>query len=261
MLGAIGIALLFDFRPAFLSKTLLFLGSPFVSVASRVGEGLRGGFKNYLFLRHLREENQKLRAENEALKSRIVNLEEELYVFRKLKDVSLKKLKYPKILARIIYKPWAPYEAYFIVDQGRESGLFPEAPVVTAVGGEPGVLVGQVVEVSWRYAKVLPLSAPSSAVDVLAPRSRERGLLRGQGIGHPCLLDYVPYGSDLREGDLLITSGMDALFPKGLRVGKVLKIYPERGLKFFEKIEVEPLYDFRKLEYVYILLRPREYKP
>ena len=250
-------------RIPLVSKVFLSLFSPGIRVFSDWGEELRKGFEKYIYLVKLKEENQRLKMENEALKTRLIRLEETLSFCKALEERDKPSFlkTYPKVLARVIYKPFEPFENYLIISKGKDAGILPEMPVVSAVGGEIGVLVGQVVEVASKYAKVLPITAPISAVDVHSVRSRERGLLRGRGKGETCLLDYVPYGTDLREGDVLVTSGMDALYPKGIRVGKIIKISPQRRQGFFEIIEVEPFCNFRKLEYVYVILKHRDFKP
>ena len=263
LVGLFFVSIIFNFRIPLVSKIFLGVLSPVIKASSGLGEGLRRGFEKYVYLVKLKEENQRLKLENEALRTRLTRLEETLFLCEALDkgDKSPLLKTYPKILAKVIYKPFEPFENYLIIDKGKDVGVSPEMPVVSAVGGEIGVLVGQVVEVSSKYAKILPITAPVSAVDVLSVRSRERGLLRGRGKEETCLLDYVPYGTDIREGDILVTSGMDALYPKGIRVGKVVRISPERRQGFFETIEVEPFCDFRRLEYVYVILTYRDFKP
>ncbi len=264
IVGSLFVSLILNWRVPLLSRLFLVIFSPVAHIPARLGEGLREGFERYTHLLRVEEENRRLREENERLRGRIVQLEERLRLYKNLKLLNTLSLlrKYPSIEAQVIYKPFNPFENYIVIDAGQAHNLRPEMPVVTATEeGERGILVGQVVEVAWRYAKVLPITAPVSAVDVLVLRSRERGLLRGRGWGKACLLDYVPAGADIREGDLLITSGMDGLFPKGLRVGRVIRILPDRRQGFFETIEVQPFLDLKKLEYVRVILKFRDFKP
>ena len=242
------------------SRILLSLLSPVFKRVSGLGEALRGGMEKYVLLLKVRRENQQLLEENALLKSRLVELQDRLTLCKALAEIEKSGLfrHYPRVMARVIYHPLSPFEGLLLIDKGEADGLAPEMPVVSLSAPHPGALVGQVVEVSAHYARVLPLTHPQSSVDVYTPRSGERGLLRGRGLGQPLLLDYVPYGADFRVGDLLVTSGLDALYPRNLLVGRVVRIRPERRQGFFQTIEVRPLVDLRRLSYVAVLIKPSE---
>jgi len=105
--------------------------------------------------------------------------------------------------------------------------------VVTPLG-----VVGQVVSVTGRTAKVLLLTDPSSGIDVLVQRTRARGIVSGS-LDYGTILKYVKRSEDVQEGDRLITSGIDGVFPKGLLVGTVTKARKQQ-LGLFQLIEVTP---------------------
>ncbi|WP_210534659.1 rod shape-determining protein MreC [Thermosulfurimonas marina] len=249
------LAWIWEIHPSRLGSSLF---SPLLKGISVAGGGLRKEFERYIWLTRVRQENERLLRENEALKSRLVELQDQLDLCKALKEEEKEALfrRYPRVLARVIYHPLSPFEGLLIIDKGGKDGLRPEMPVVSVAEGEPGVLVGQVVETTRHYARVLPLTHPQSAVDVYSLRSKERGLLKGRGMDQPLLLDYVPYGTDFRVGDLLVTSGLDALFPRNIRVGRIVRILPQRRQGFFQTIEVEPLVDLRRLSWVAVLIKP-----
>jgi len=109
------------------------------------------------------------------------------------------------------------------------------------------------VSVSPNYAKVLLIIDQNSAVDSLVQRSREKGILKGLST-ELCKLDYVVKTSDIAQGDLVVTSGMGRVFPKGLPVGKVLEV-SNIPWKLFKDIHVRPMVDFTKLEEVLVILK------
>ncbi len=262
-IGAIGgffLAFILDIHPP---KIILTVSGPILKVASFLGHTFREGFDQYVYLVKVKKENQILKKENESLKSRIARLEEENRLCKRLEVFEEKKLfrKYPKVPARVIYNPLEAFGGYLVIDRGESDGLRPEMPVVSVAGEEVGALVGQVVEVAAHYARVLPLTSPESAVEVYSLRSEERGILKGQGLGRLLLLDYVPYGADIREGDLLLTSGSDALYPPGIRVGRVQKILPEKRQGFFQTVKVKPFVEIKKLRYVVVLITTQGFKP
>ena len=91
----------------------------------------------------------------------------------------------------------------------------------------PRGVVGIVTDVSDRYAKVLMMIDQNSAVDAVVQRNRARGMVRGEA-KDTCALEYVLFRHDLREGDVVVTSGLDGVFPKGLRIGtkgKIVKLH------------------------------------
>jgi len=108
-----------------------------------------------------------------------------------------------------------------------------------------------VVEASGRYAKVLLLIDPNSAIDALVQRTRARGIVKGGGAGY-CVFDYVLRKHEINVGDTVVSSGLDGVFPKGLRVGRVSEIV-RLNAGIFQKVSVTPYVNFEVLEEVFII--------
>ena len=121
------------------------------------------------------------------------------------------------------------------------------SPVVVAEG-----IVGQVMDVSDRYAKVLLLIDQDSAVDALVQRSRARGVIKGDDEGR-CTFQYVLRKDDIGVGDIVVSSGLDGVFPKGLRVGHVSEVV-RRNAGLFQDVVITSFVDFEKLEEVLVVL-------
>lgn len=143
-----------------------------------------------------------------------------------------------------------------VVDRGKEDGLRANMPVVS-VGG----LVGRVADVSSDVSRVLLLTDPNNAVDVMAQRSRARALLVGvrsslrmSPVSYPAMLEYLDGGSDISEGDSIVTSGLDGVYPAGIPVGKVVKVEAGMG-GVFKAASVLPFVDFSNLEEVLVVKR------
>jgi rod shape-determining protein MreC len=118
--------------------------------------------------------------------------------------------------------------------------------VVTSDG-----VVGRVIEVSLHTAKVLLITDPNSAMDVIVQRSRTQGIMEGK-VEEVCVLKYVQKNEDVQVGDKVITSGLGGIFPKGLMTGTVTRVERKRP-GIFQYIEVTPSVDFSRLEEVLIL--------
>jgi len=119
------------------------------------------------------------------------------------------------------------------------------------VVGSSGV-VGRVWTVSPGLSKVQLLTDAAAGTAVLLQRTRVQGILMGGGTDL-CTLEYISTLEDVKEGDLVITSGLDGIYPKGLPVGRVGKVSPGEGI--FWTIAVIPRVEFNRLEEVLILLR------
>jgi rod shape-determining protein MreC len=92
-----------------------------------------------------------------------------------------------------------------------------------------------------------------SAIDGIVQRSRARGIVRGQGTDR-LAFEFVVRGGDVRLGDVVITSGLGAVYPKGLRIGEVVELLdPEGGL--LQTATLRPAVDFGRLEQVFVMMR------
>jgi rod shape-determining protein MreC len=121
-------------------------------------------------------------------------------------------------------------------------------PVVSEEG-----LVGLVVATSRRAAKTMLLLDPQSAIDGTIQRSRARGIVRGLG-SDELEFEFVARGADVAAGDLLVTSGLDGVYPKGLRIGEVSSV-ADGGSKLLRTARVTPSVDFGRLEQAFVMLR------
>jgi rod shape-determining protein MreC len=134
-----------------------------------------------------------------------------------------------------------------ILDRGEEDGVTRMKPVVTADG-----VVGRVHTATAHSAEVLLVTDRSSSVAVQADRSRTRGNVRGTGRPEACKLDYALRSEDLADDDLLVTSGTDGVFPRGLPVGKVSQLR-KSGNGLFQDAVVLPAVDVTRVEEVLVV--------
>ena len=121
-------------------------------------------------------------------------------------------------------------------------------PVVTPAG-----LAGRVTEVGTHWARVLLLTDPSSSVNAVVQSTRATGIIQGQGQGSDLLvMRYLPLGEAVKEGDLILTSGIGGAFPKRLVIGQVVKVN-QRPTDLFTEAIVRPSVDFARLDYVLVM--------
>jgi rod shape-determining protein MreC len=132
------------------------------------------------------------------------------------------------------------------IDKGSRSGLRDGLPVVAARG-----VVGRIIKTAPNSSRVLLVTDASSNIAALVQRNRSRGVL--QGSGAKLILKYTLREADIATGDLLVTSGMGGVFPKGLSLGTV-EIVERDELSLFQRIQVVPVVDFSHLEEVMVLM-------
>ncbi len=198
-----------------------------------------------------------VRGENEALKARVRDLEVALQRQRALAGQSeqLRQLldlrdrsQVPTRPAEIIgSSPTADFRTVTI-DRGTGDGVRADMAVISPEGA-----VGRVVMPSRHAAKVQLLVDRNAAVAVMVERSRAQGIAMGSG-ENLLRLEYVAASADLVNGDRLVTSGLDGIYPPGFVVGRVEAI--ERLGGSFRAIRVRPAVNFSGLEQVLVVLAP-----
>lgn len=195
--------------------------------------------------------------ENIRLKSEINDLRTENYRYRDLFATHQrlqqllqfeKTIDWPVSAAQVIGRDPTGWFESVIIDKGTEANLKINMPVVNAQG-----VVGRLVAVSNNYAKVLLIIDQNSAVDCIIQRSRDKGIIKGLS-SKICKLDYVLKTSDVIAGDMVVTSGLGRVFPKGVPVGEVTRVENIPG-ELFKDVQIRPHVDFSKLEEVLVILK------
>ncbi len=183
--------------------------------------------------------------ENAELRRELSLVRHELSLLRR-EEGSKSVLRKGFIPCEVIFRFPDRWFSEIVVDKGKEAGI----AVGMAVLGSRG-LVGEVVEVSRKMARVRLITSGNSIIGALVKRSRSFGVLKGMG-GAYCKLLYIPEEEDVTIGDLVITAGMGDTIPGGLRIGKVISVKKEGE---FMEVYVKPLEDFSKLRNLWILKR------
>jgi rod shape-determining protein MreC len=163
-------------------------------------------------------------------------------------------LPFHYIPAQVIARDPSNQFSTITVNRGRIRGLQEGMPVIAFQGGLQG-LVGRVVLVSLGTSIVQPITDPNSYVAARLQNSRFDGLVAGsQGGSDTLTMSYVRKlaVNEVQYGELVISSGMGQLFPEGIHIGRVREM-SAKGYEASLELEVEPIIDFSRLEYVYII--------
>ena len=235
-----------------LGRVGIYFVAPFQEIVTRSVRFTRGVWENYFFLVSVAQENQALRKSLNQYVEKDNEWHEIGLANSRLRNL-LNFQKAPThrvVAAEVIGKDPSGWFKTVIIDKGRSDGLQKGLPVVLPAG-----IVGQVIEVSGHYAKVMMITDRNSAVDALVQRSRARGIIKGES-ADLSRFEFVLRKHDVQIGDTVIASGLDGVYPKGLRIGRVSDL-SERSSDIFYDITVTPFVDFEKLEEVLVILRPK----
>jgi len=207
-------------------------------------EGIEHVWKGYLGLIHVNRDNVKLQAENDQLRSELARKDEgalELARLRQMMGMQAPEMG-KTVAARIVGKSPSLTGQALTIDKGIRSGVQRDSTIVTRDG-----VVGRVISAGDYYSVVQLIIDSQSAVGFIVRSSRRLGILKGTG-GNELELEYIDDDNDIKQGDEVITSGQDQIYPKGLTLGVVVFVGPKQGN--FKVVRVRPSVNFGRLEEV-----------
>lgn len=233
-------------------QTAIFFITPFQKITTRSISFIRDVWSDYFCLVAVKQENDKLKkALGRAIEKNNQFNEIEIFNLRLRKLLNFRKnMAGQALVAEVIGKDPSPWFKTITIDKGKSDGVEKGLPVLMPEG-----IVGQVVYASLHSSKVLLLVDQISAIDALVQRTRARGIIKGDSTGQ-CFFMYALRKHDIRAGDTIVSSGLDTVFPKGLRIGKVSEVI-KSNLGIFQEVIVTPYIDFEKLEEVLVVLNAK----
>ncbi len=221
--------------------------APVVAISSSIAGGIRHIWKGYIWMVGARAENQRLQ---EAVRRLLLSngtyeqIRKENERLRRLVSLT-ESLPYESLSARVIARTPSFLSNVIYIGRGSKDGVRANEPVISGDG-----VVGRTVLVSARQSQVQLITNPDASVGAILESSRTPGVLRGTG---DFLLDlnYIAHTVPVSVGDIVLSSGLDGIFPKGLVIGKVVD--SQKGKGVFRSIKVEPAVDLIRLEEVAVL--------
>ena len=212
--------------------------------------GVRNLWSGYVALKDAHRENDALKHELQILQ---VRLQEERAQAQRTDSLrQLLELRERADLdttaAEVIAAAASPDFRTVTIDKGTGEGLKTDMAVISPAG-----VVGRVILPSGRAAKVQLLIDRNAAAGALIERTRVQGVVEGFGDGS-LRMEYVPGTADVKPGDLVVTSGIDGIYPKGFVIGTIEQV--ERGSGGYHLITVRPAVDFTRLEEVLVVRTP-----
>ena len=218
-----------------------------------LSDGVRGTTSLYVNLIDIKKDNQSLKSENETLKTQLLAMQElqkENDRLAGLLDFQA-KTKMQLIAARVISRDLLTDHATIRISKGTHHGLKAGEAVISTQG-----VVGYIFRPEAFTSQILLITDRYSVVDGIVARSRARGIVEGKG-PDACILRYVEKSEDIQKGDLIVTSGIDNIFPKGFPVATVEEVENKPYAPSL-RVELKPVVDPDKLEEVFVITNAAE---
>jgi len=245
-------------------RGLHYVLDPLQRISSRVTVGIGSVFQTVGEVRELRAQIEELQAQVDALKVENVRLKEYEAEVQQLYAMLNFVSEYPisaslgaEVIGReacgtypcgdVVGVEPNPYLRYVTINVGSLQGVEVEMPVVSGGAG----LVGRVSQVGPRTSEVQLVTDTDSAVAALLQTSRITGLVVGQPDG-TLRMEYIPQEEDVDVGDIVLTSGLGGVLPKGLVIGQVTEVL-KMDYALFQSAVVRPAINLSKLELVLVI--------
>jgi len=239
-------------------KTVFSVFSPIRHGVLSFFKGIGNIWKNYFHLRNVQNQNEEMKEEIFYLRQENNLLRNALQRFRSEREIEENLLAmHENILpAQVIGLDPSNYYKSVIINRGTLDGIKKNMIVLDKNGN----LVGRIIDsISLKEARVQLITDNESGISVFTQMKRVQGILEGDGKGQ-CLMQYVlatTRPEEISEGEDVITSGYDRIYPLGIRVGRILLIASNASLH--KHIIVEPYFDFRFLDQIAVIMKdPKE---
>ncbi len=224
--------------------------APPEKVLHQGGLGIRGIWSSYIDLLNVREQNEQLTQENQRLQLEQAALAEDARQGERLQELLAFKQHYidQTVPAQVVGAGGSDHGRVLYIDKGADDGVAAEMPVIT-----PDGIVGRIGDsVESHTSQVLLISDPTSAAGVLLEETRTRGVLRGNSVGQPEIVNLMP-DDRIQPGQPVLTSGGDQIFPRGLPVGVVDKVVPDVENQPLVDVILKPAANLSRLEEVLVV--------
>jgi rod shape-determining protein MreC len=207
---------------------------------------------NYFYLRGVRAENRNLKAQIERMSLEQVRISQDADQARRLQALLHFREQFisQTMAAQVIGSSGSEQSRSVFIDKGYNDGIRPDMAIITAEG-----IVGKVLRAdpaNSHVSQVLLIDDQTSGVGAILDKTRLQGILRGTPAGE-VVLEKVLSDETVPAGEMVLTSGGDGIFPKGLRAGRVTKV--AQGSDLFLNIHVRPAADLSRLEEVLVVTK------
>ena len=230
------------------NRWILSIEAPFLNISNGAATGVARIWQNYIWLRGVRDQNHQLQQTVQQLSLQNVAFEQLRLENDRLRSLLMltETLPFQTVAARVIGRTPDYLAKVIYINRGSSDGIRLDDPVISGSG-----VVGRVAVVARRESQIQLITNGDASSGAMVERTRSPGVLKGSG---DALLDlnYIGNTEQVDIGDMIVSSGLDGIYPKGLLLGKVIE--SQKGNTVFRSIKVEPGVDLMRLEEVSILI-------
>ena len=230
------------------AQPLSFTAEIFQSFFSSLSLGVRGTVSEYTNLLHIKSENTNLKNKMNEVTTRLRLFEENQIELERLKNLIdfQKNTKMRLIAAQVIGRDLLPDHKTITINKGTSHGLKNMQAVLTVSGA-----VGYIFRPEKFTSHIMLMTDRYSVVDALIQKTRSHGIVEGQG-ENSGVLQYVDRTDDVKAGDLIVTGGLDNIFPKGFPLGVVTNVERKTNSASLV-IQIRPVIESEKIEEVFVV--------
>ncbi|KPJ56415.1 hypothetical protein AMJ49_04895 [Parcubacteria bacterium DG_74_2] len=226
------------------------LSLPIQKTLWQAGDGVSDFFDSIAHSKYLGEKNKELLSNNQELLSEnalLKELKKENEILRQALNLDLQK-EFQLILAEIISKDIS--QDFILISKGSNDGILNDMAVITA----EKALCGRIYEVYDNFSKVVLISNPEISFDAKVPKESEDeiyGVIEGKGSLN-LYFNLIPQDKEIKQEDIVVTTSLGGIFPKGLLIGKIKEI-KKSDVRPFQEAEVQPFFSLKNTEILFII--------
>lgn len=232
--------------------------SPLQKIIYNANDKLKGSFEFLVNFSKVKQENEELAKKNAELENKLIEynrMKDENTRLREMFDYSQANQNYNYLGCNIVGYSGGNISNGYVIDKGTNDGVKKDMIVITPQG-----LVGKVTKSESSYSIVQTILNENIAVASMVESTRETtGILQGATDNknkNLAVLSNIPIDSEIKEGDIILTSGLGGMYPKEIRIGEVVSVEIDT-VGIMKKAVVKPYVDFNKLEGLFVVV-PKE---
>jgi rod shape-determining protein MreC len=224
--------------------------APVQAALAKISRGAAGLWSTYVDWKSVRAENRRLRDEIQRLQVEALRVNETAEENARLRRLLTfqRRLPLATLAGEVIAREWGGWVRSLTVNRGRGDHIVRLTAVIAPEG-----LVGRIVDVRPGTSVAQVLTDPTSNVSAHIVRTRTPGIVEGDPRGTVRFKFMARDGSALQTGDIVVTSGLGGLFPRGIPIGRV-QVIDDRGSALFHYATLAPAVDFARVDEVLLIV-------